>query len=613
MPVGGDFAVDPGALAAVSSPLSPVQEAPTSGKLGTHYLLTVLGTRPTQARYVLDGKICEAQLAPIALMELLSADQRPDTVVALCTQQARVESFPLLNQALAATSTVIPVDVPSGHGQAHIDAFLKQATGAIPATQEDALRLSMDVTHGYRHFSFLTYLAGLYLVGLRHVDLMGAWYGLLQRDADCPFLDLRPLLRLPGWIHALQVLQTTGSTLPLATVLEAGLHGKDARNAATIAQQLHWISKSRLSALPIELGLESDSFLSQRLKPLTALLRNAHQLPLAQELVNQLSQQFAPFALSPAAGGSRKKSDVRLTHDELQRQAELIDQLFEQGDEAVALGLLNEWTVSWALWCLDATADWLTYNPTRRMAASRLGAISAARKNQRLSAELNVEQQELGYFWVLLGDWRNAFAHHGMRAKKLIGRDSEVFNDLARLKAYWSGTLKDCPRISLRLEGQEGAPILVTPIGNRPGVLFSALHVCRERCGMPPASCHVICSPQSRAWIAEATSRSGYEGRIRPLVLSDPYGGVKEIERLKVEVERDLLLANEVHVNVTGGTTLMGLAAQALADHARTFARPVQRFGLIDQRSPQEQLADPYQPGDPIWLNDSEMRHAHTD
>ena len=47
----------------------------------------------------------------------------------------------------------------------------------------------------------------------------------------------------------------------------------------------------------------------------------------------------------------------------------------------------------------------------------------------------------------------------------------------------------------------------------------------------------------------------------------------------------------------------MGLAAEALASTARGMARPVRRFGLIDRRPADRQMADPYQTGEPFWLD----------
>ena len=64
-----------------------------------------------------------------------------------------------------------------------------------------------------------------------------------------------------------------------------------------------------------------------------------------------------------------------------------------------------------------------------------------------------------------------------------------------------------------------------------------------------------------------------------------------------------LLEASAVLINLTGGTTLMGLLAERLHSAARSLDRPVRRFGLIDPRSAQAQLDDPYHPGRALWLD----------
>jgi hypothetical protein len=66
-----------------------------------------------------------------------------------------------------------------------------------------------------------------------------------------------------------------------------------------------------------------------------------------------------------------------------------------------------------------------------------------------------------------------------------------------------------------------------------------------------------------------------------------------------------LVGADRVLVNLTGGTTLMGLVAMRMADHAQSLARPVQRFGLVDRRAPAQQEVDPYQPSDVFWLDET--------
>ena len=125
--------------------------------------------------------------------------------------------------------------------------------------------------------------------------------------------------------------------------------------------------------------------------------------------------------------------------------------------------------------------------------------------------------------------------------------------------------------------------------------------------------CLVICSRETEGMIHTASQRAGYAGEVKPLILEDPYGGRAEIERLVEFARRSFVGAGEVFVNVTGGTTLMGLAAEALAGAARKLACPVRRFGLIDRRPPEQQDANPYQTGEPFWLDSTENGDAGGD
>lgn len=581
----------------VSSPVGASAQA-SSAPHSSHVLLTVLGTNPREACYSLNGQTVKAQLAPLALLSLLPPDQQPDRIVALCTAEASADSLPILRNHLPAICALDAITVPSGHSQADINAFLTLATSAIPTAAEAPGRISIDVTHGFRHFSFLTYIAGLYLVGLRDIELAGAWYGLLQ-SGESPFLDLRPLLELPRWIHALQVLRDTGSAHPLAEALQSGLSDQTAR---TIAGELRLISESYLSALPLELGQQVGKFRAQRLKAMTGLIRSSHQLPLAAELVKRLDQLLIPFGINEPPTGQGWKAKIPLLPEELQRQARFIDGLFAHQDDAMALGLLNEWTVSWALWCLDDTEHWLDFSRKRRRAASQLGALAAACQDPSLVSLLTDEQKQLGDFWHLLTNLRNGFHHHGMRREELVA-NRKIQEELERVISYWHHTLKACPRLSLRLGDSDGGAVLVSPIGHRPGVLYSALLASRERAGTEPSACLVICSGQSEAMIREVADRAAFRGPIIPLVLKDPYGGISEFADLRKDAQATCLRASQVLVNITGGTTLMGLAAQDLDNLARSLARPVQRFGLIDRRLPAEQEADPYRAGEAFWLD----------
>ncbi len=573
-----------------------------------HLLLTVLGTNVEMTCYALGDRNAEAQLAPIALLDLLPQAEIPDHVLAVCTPEAKEKSWPELRRVLSAKCHVKLLEVSNGNVREDVNSYLAQLSETF--TKYRNVDLTVDVTHGYRHLSFLTYMAVLYMAALRGVRVRGAYYGMLNRNGPSPFLNLRPLLKLPHWLHALEVLRDTGSAVPIAEILSDGPQGSFPRD---IARELTQFSEAYLSGLPLELGWQARTVREKRLRPLRGLLRDDHHLPLAAEFVEQLAEILEPFALieKPVSGGGWKRN-VKLSESELKRQARIIDNLLLRENFATALGLMNEWTVSWVIWRQGHETEWLDYKPVRRRAGSLLGAIEAVGRDRELRDVLTEEQRSLADYWGRLSELRNAYAHHGMRRRDL-GRDKTFVEDIHAVRCFWKGTLSSCPDFPLSL-GESTGRVLVSPIGRSPGVLFSALHACRtDGNGGEPALCVVICSHETRGLVAEVSRRVGYTDAIATLCLKDPYGGRPEIERLVKAARRHFIGADDVFVNVTGGTTLMGLAAEALANEARKLACPVRRFGLIDCRLPQQQNADPYQTGEPFWLDAAEDDDASGD
>ncbi len=572
-----------------------------------HVLLTLLGMNPQEARYRIENKTVDATLAPIALFELLPEADRPDWILALCTPEAKGASLPILEDGLSGQCVVKPVDIPAGNSQANVHSFLATVAAAIPERAD----LTVDVTHGFRHFSFLTYVAVLYVSALRGIRIRGAYYGMLSRNDVSPFLDLRPLLELPRWLHALQVLKDTGSAASIARILNDGSQGQASRR---IAKRLSQFSEAYLSGLPLELGRHADEFEQQSMKPLKKLLQKDHALPLGNELADQLAGFLKPLALGSQVSGSGWKQKMALSKEELERQAAVIDNLLRHGSVTAALGLMNEWTVSWVIWVrAERKSEWLDYRKVRRDAASRLGAIRAIGNDSELCSLLTKEQRLLGAFWRKLSDLRNGYHHHGMRPQVLIG-DAQTENELQCVREYWTTTLRSCPEnFRFSLGDSSGGQVLVSPIGMRPGVLYSALHACKgDNSKNMLSHCLVICSPETQGRIDEAVEHAGYKGPVEPLVIEDAFGGGSgEIHSVVARGRKHIIGAEAVFVNVTGGTTLMGLAAEALASAGRELACPVRRFGMIDRRPPREQEDDPYRAGEPFWLDAGEDKDAN--
>lgn len=570
----------------------------------TKVLLTVLGLRPKPASYAFEAPeaaVVEARLAPAALFDLMPEEERPDLILAVCTEQAAQDSWPLLEHALSGRCELKRVVVADGETREDVAAFLETVTAAVP---ED-VDLTVDVTHGFRHFSFITYVAVLYLNALRSVKVRGAYYGLLSGDHAARFLDLRPLLILPKWIHALRVLNETGSAEPMAESLP------DTPRCESLKRDLSRLSEAYLSGLPLELGMQSDRVL-EGLKPLKKALRRELDLPLSEELTNRLGSTVERFSFRNPPGNIIRKGASTLSEEELERQVRLIDDLLDRGNLGTALGLMNEWTVSWVVLRRGWDDEWLDYNRTRYKAGRFLRAIEVVESDPELSCRLSEKQASLGRFWRKLSQLRNAYNHHGMRRQDLVGGQDarNAAERIREIREFWRGTLRDVPDFPLSLGGSSGGRVLVSPIGKRPGVLFSALHACREAGGLPDIFL-AVCSRESETRIEEAVGKVGYAGEIERLRFEDPHGGLEEIKRLTEAARPRLLGAEEVLINVTGGTTLMGLAAEQLTNAARDLACPsVRRFGLVDRRPPAKQDAEPYVIGEPFWLDCEKAENA---
>jgi hypothetical protein len=296
----------------------------------------------------------------------------------------------------------------------------------------------------------------------------------------------------------------------------------------------------------------------------------------------------------PRAKGQWKQA-VALSQEELQRESSLIDAFLERDQYALALGLMREWVVSLEVLQSGSAATWLT-KKTRLPVERELGAL--AKLVECKYPALSQQHQEWGQFWKDLGDLRNKFAHHGMAPEEVKGEGNKV---LRRVRERWERIKHGQSRSPL--VGGSAGRLLVSPIGNRPGVLYSALELTK------PDGCVVVCSEQSTPLIPEAVDRAGFRGQVQQLELSDPHGGFDEIKPLsKLETLSDqtlavLLNADEVLANLTGGTTLMGIATQMLAERARDLQRNTRRIVLIDRRPGPEQDREPYVVSDCLWLD----------
>jgi hypothetical protein len=539
--------------------------------MSQHILLSSMGAGdPRPTRYQMKDQPVTSSFSSLALWQLLDASQRPDEVWFLLTEKAREKAWDEI-QAEATRLGVAVKTVPLG-GESELDdasLFLERTAHAIP----DGATLTLDVTQGLRHHAFLFFALALYVSKFRKNKLAGIFYSRLEtepRDAVKPVIDLKPVLELARWFIACDAFRATGSTAPIAELV------KDKRAQVLFCD----FSQSFLTGLPIEAGgtaaklvekLSSDGF-------------SLADMPLEADLRKLLLDEIKPLA-----GGFKQKPELVLDPQEILRQRCFIERYLRTGQDNLAFGLMREWVVNRVL-ASRGTKAWLKLSE-REAVENQLGCLKAlkAQKNDPNRAELSQELSELATDWDHLSDLRNALMHHGMREEGLPQKP------IKKLKGSWQDkpTWGTFPEI-----GGGCGKLLICPLGNAPGVLFSAIRHTK------PDRCLVICSKTSMTSIDEASSKSQFRPEILPLVMDDPHSGIGEFKGLLDKARCWLFEADALEVNLTGGTSLMGVLAGRLLEHgARTYRRTARRFVMVDRRSTEEQKNDPWVEGEITYLD----------
>jgi len=553
-----------------------------------HYLLTALGIHSQTTTYTLDGETAEADYSPVALLQLLKPENRPYTVLCLLTSKARKEVWKDFSRTLKDFGVEAEhIDIPDVDNSAKMAVMIRAVARNIPPKS----RLTLDITHGPRHIPFVFYALALYLSSFHDVEIAGVWYGNYESAVSHkPLINLSSLLNLPQWFYAIRLFQETGFTQALAKrfreVCDNLPNGSAPNPSPNVPKALEDFSRQYEAALPMELGLAAGT-LCHRLaeKPLEDM--PGLNLPLARELGGVILKaaepmRFASKSLSNGRGSGEWKKESPLDKKELRRQADLIDQYLGRNQFFLGIGLMREWTVS--LGVLYRKPGNYMQRAVRIEIEHELGAMS----QYQLRPYLDKEQRQWGQFWDLLGKLRNKLAHHGMRQDVVKITPDKIID-------FWQ-KIKRGDRAWSSFGGGSGC-LLVTPLGMCPGVLFSAIKK------VQPDSVLVLCSEQAKAGMTGALNHAAFAGKCESLIMQDPFNGIDEINKLSEQSRRACLDADKVLVNLTGGTTMMGIAVQKICEQADKDQRPCRRFVLTDKRSPEEQKCKPWVEADIYWLD----------
>ena len=91
-------------------------------------------------------------------------------------------------------------------------------------------RVSLDVTHGFRHLPMLAMLSALHLQEVKNAEIVGIWYGFYDHDTkEAPVYNLGGLLRIADWLGALHTFDKDGDYGAFADLMEQdGVEAKKA-------------------------------------------------------------------------------------------------------------------------------------------------------------------------------------------------------------------------------------------------------------------------------------------------------------------------------------------------------------------------------------------------
>lgn len=561
-----------------------------------HVLLSSMGvTGPRETPYERAGRVRCGNFSALALAQLLPETDRPDVVAFLLTPKAKRAAWDAICAEAATIGIAVEAIELPGDAEDDTRQFLEIAADRIPGH----CRLSLDVTQGLRHHAFLFYALALYLSKFREVEIRGVWYCRLEVDGPDrakPVIDLKPVLDLADWFHALATFRNEGLTREMARLIrpvESDLRAraKESGNDPAAHEQASRVKKlvdaldaysfAYASGLTLELG-KASTYLAAAAHaiPETEMGR---RLPLSDALSDRVRETAESTAFrSPPTWSGEWKRKVSLDSDELRRQATMIDQYLRRDQVSLAVGLMREWVISWCMTDAPDAGRWLHYGD-RKPFEQRLGALAQAGKLSSERPELSDHQRQLGRFWARVSDLRNTLMHYGMRESSVERKQTKldgVANDWRTLE---KGQSPPPP-----LGGGYGT-LLICPLGLSPGVLYSALRAVR------PRRLLVLASPESAAMIDDAITRSGMHVEHHVLQIDDPHAGFESLKVIREDAKTWLLEADEIHTNLTGGTALMGAIVGELASHAsRQFQRRTRRLVLVDPRSPDQQQADPW-------------------
>jgi len=528
-------------------------------------ILTFLGTSKYEpvTVYIDDYEIVHPSF-PVALVERYLMDNPKESIEVIFFLTSAVqkhknwleltkphlESKDVKYRVVEITSNITPIDL------------VKKMLEVVDEGDEVVL----DTTHSFRSIPITVSIISLYLREAKNVNVR-MLYGLFDRKSETTTtLDLTNVIEMADWLYAARLFKEYGYSKPLGELVEKrnrSFYTKE--NIKERPKKLNNL-QGALRNLSTALRLGSIRSIREYVRKLIVLFDKPHN-----DLMNEL-ETFAPelYPLTPSMIERYKKIDsgkktVELDEDELNAERELLKFYLETEDLGMALRLAREYLVNVTLY---------KQNPKENVL-------------DRKVRESVIFPEE-----PLIREARNHVAHFGFNEDNLPSQEkiAERLKDIAE-KAP-DKLFKECEKA---VSGSVKA--VLSPLGTSKGALFTILK------HFTPDVLVVVTSKQAAENLPEILEKAGFDGKHHVMLVEDPFTGVDEVEKVVNGARRYLEEnnVNEVVINLTGGTSLLGYMVERIREGIR-HGRKITTVLAVDRRPYEEQKANPYVVGEILEL-----------
>ena len=553
-----------------------------------------IGDYREQSYQYQDGDPIPTRLAPVAVARAVHLRGAATVVV---TAKAKERWYATLAEELReAGLEPSPLEIPDGVSE---NELMQMVEGLFEAVQPDEL-LTVDVTLALRHLPFVYLAALVYLTSVRRAEIEGIYYAASDLAGGGPtqIVNLGALYKLIQGFHALSTSHDHGDLRPLAGLLRREVAGLRAASPEVSRERLERLGKARdgierlaesiAAGLPLEAGRDAANARDALRRLSEAEPAHSGATVLATSAALSLTDFADPWTLSTPY---KDKTEVVLSSDEIRRQYRFAKWHADRGNTQIAVLVMRELVVNALILGTGGAARWLDVQGTRQPAEDQLHRLSLAAKNHELTEET---LRALVNVWQSVTDLRNNLAHVGMRKQPASGDGGKVSELLEACRK-----LVDRPSPGVITLPTCTGSILVSGLGLTPGALYSALR------HIDCARLVVVTSRQGVERLHELLQQSGKPDQAHSVVtMEDPFTGFSEVRAKVREAAAVLRGADEVVINLTGGTTAIQYCVEAIAREAGALRIPTRRVAMVDRRSPEDQRRNPWVLGELVPVED---------